>query len=503
VHPLVSMTRLRTAFALTLIAAPASAATVTRVVPIVLDVTTNTARYTTELTLTNDTPDAVTVSALYTPALGSKSGNGTVTDSLGPGEQRRIPDVLAWLRTKGLPLPPVEVESSQGGTLNLDFTGPKVEPARVWALARTGSDTGSPLPVGRASTSYAAPLAGGGATAALLYAVSSSVDRTNVALVNLSPKPLTYSVSLIPAAPIGREYPVRSSYVLGGWGWTQINNDELLDAYGVRFGLVVVSATAPVWAYAVVNDRLTNDGSFVPPTSVPQGVTGYTMAVEVGAFSTEVELSGDGSPSPFSSPTVGLGFYDSIAGGEAGFSPIIFYDESDPVIIDTLRDARSSTLGPHGTQSAGILAVEGSWGGGALVRTLAHAPSGGRFGVNVPPLQMSDAASTRAAVYGLVADDTNRSNVAVFSPEGPIALLLEVHDGLARGSVRGTPLAVALAARGWRQVNDILRSAGVTEGWVEVTRTSGTAGWFAYGIVNDGAYPGQRTDDGAYAPMSE
>ena len=493
----------RFALPLALLVTPLNAATVTRVVPIVLDVTTATARYTTELTLTNDTPDAVAVSALYTPALGSKSGTGTVTDSLGPGEQRRIPDVLSWLRTKGLPLPSAEVEASQGGTLRIDFTGPNVEPALVWALARTGSDTGPPLPVGRASTSYAAPLAGEGAMSALLYALSSSVDRTNVALVNLSPEPLTYSVSVTVAAPIGKEYSVRSSSVLGGWGWTQIDNDELFGAEGGSAGGIVgVSATAPVWAYAVVNDRITNDGSFVPMTSVAQGVT-YTVAVESGPFSTEVDLFGDGSPSPFSMPSVSFSFDDSLAGGEAAADEGTDYTESIPDIIDALRNARGSTLGPRGTKSAGLLAVESDMGGAALVRTLAHSPSGGRFGVNVPFVQMSDAASTRAAVYGLVADNTNRSNLAVFSPEGPVTLLLEVHDGLAAGSVRGSPLAVALAAREWKQVNDILRIAGVTEGWVEVTRTSGTSGWFAYGIVNDGAYPGQRSDDGAYAPMSD
>jgi hypothetical protein len=495
----------RFALPLALLLTPLSAATVTRVVPIVLDVTTDTARYTTEMTLTNDTPDAVDVSALYTPALGSKSGSGTVTDSLGSGEQRRIPDVLSWLRTKGLPLPPVEVERSQGGTLKLDFTGPNVEPARVWVLARTGSDTGPPLPVGRASTSYAAPLAGGGATSALLYAISNSVDRTNVALVNLSPEPLTYSVKVVDAYPVGRGYSVRSSSVLEGWGWTQINSDELLDAHSIRFGLIYVSATAPVWAYAVVNDRMTNDGSFIPATSLPEAETVYTVAVESGPFSTEVDLFGTGSPSPFSFPSMSLAFLDSLAGGEAEISGGTGFPESIPDIIDFLRGRSGSTLGPRGTQSAGVLAGFFDWGGAALVRTLARPRSGlgGRFGVHVPFVRMSDAASTRAAVYGLVADDTNRSNVAVFSPEGPVTLRLEVHDGLGGGAVRGSPQAVALAAREWRQVNDILRGAGVTEGWVEVTRTSGTAGWFAYGIVNDGAYPSQRTDDGAYTPMSE
>ncbi len=30
---------------------------------------------------------------------------------------------------------------------------------------------------------------------------------------------------------------------------------------------------------------------------------------------------------------------------------------------------------------------------------------------------------------------------------------------------------------------------------------SGTAPWIAYGVINDGANPGERTGDGAYVPM--
>ena len=37
---------------------------------------------------------------------------------------------------------------------------------------------------------------------------------------------------------------------------------------------------------------------------------------------------------------------------------------------------------------------------------------------------------------------------------------------------------------------------------MKVTRTAGTAAWIAYGVINDGGQPGQRTGDGAYVPMS-
>ena len=101
-----------------------------------------------------------------------------------------------------------------------------------------------------------------------------------------------------------------------------------------------------------------------------------------------------------------------------------------------------------------------------------------------------------------MSNDTNRSNVAVFSSGGSVTLRLDVHDGLAGGVVRGAPVTISLGPREWKQVNDILRSAGVTEGWVEITRESAAGSWFAYGVVNDGAYPGERTGDGSFVAPS-
>jgi len=43
---------------------------------------------------------------------------------------------------------------------------------------------------------------------------------------------------------------------------------------------------------------------------------------------------------------------------------------------------------------------------------------------------------------------------------------------------------------------------GVKNGWVKINRTSGLGAWGAYGVVNDGSAPGQRTGDGAYIPSS-
>lgn len=501
------------AFVLCVSAHVMGAATVTRVVPIVLYVTTDTARYTTELTLTNDTPDAVTVSALYTPALGSKSGKGTVTDRLEAGEQRRIPDVLWWLRTKGLPLPSGEEEPSQGGTLKVDFTGPSAEPSRISALARTGSDTRPPQPTGRTGTAYAAFLLDEAASSAWVYAVSNEVDRTNVAIVNASEVPVTFDVGVQDLSEKGvLSYKVAEGVTLGAWGWMQLDSPTFLEANGSRAGRVTVTANAPIYVYAVVNDRATNDGSFVVADSpVHHGSEGFTVAVETAGFVTEAAIFSSGSPR--SSSAVDLSYTDALgpvpgAGADTVIPPPFYGVAFVPNVIDRLRASTGSTLGAAATGPyGGILKVTYFFGGGSLVRTVAPSPAGGRFGVHIPSVRLSDATLDRAAVYGLVADETNRSNVAVGSiePFGPtwVRLRLTVHDGDAGGAVRGVPIDLDLPAGGWRQANGILRAAGVRSGWVEVTRIAGSGFWFAYGIVNDGASPGERTGDGAYVPMAK
>ena len=77
---------------------------------------------------------------------------------------------------------------------------------------------------------------------------------------------------------------------------------------------------------------------------------------------------------------------------------------------------------------------------------------------------------------------------------------LQVHDADAAGTPRGDPVTVTLVGTRWLQVDDILRSAGVRNGWVEITHEGGGF-WTAYGVINDGARPGERTGDGAYVPM--
>ena len=110
-----------------------------------------------------------------------------------------------------------------------------------------------------------------------------------------------------------------------------------------------------------------------------------------------------------------------------------------------------------------------------------------------------------ASVYGLRSDAENRSNVALVNTgdtdDGSITLSVQAYDGDDDGTPKGAPTVVVLAPGQWQQLNNFLATAGVSIGWVKVTRTAGFAPWIAYGVVNDGGAPGQRTSDGAYVGM--
>jgi hypothetical protein len=112
--------------------------------------------------------------------------------------------------------------------------------------------------------------------------------------------------------------------------------------------------------------------------------------------------------------------------------------------------------------------------------------------------------SDSAFVLGLKADANDRSNVAAINTgdpgSGSITLELQVLDGSSGGSAAGPPLSVNLNPGDWVQPSGFFAAANVPNGYVRVRRTAGTAPWYAYGVINDGGSPGQRTGDGSYVP---
>ena len=111
----------------------------------------------------------------------------------------------------------------------------------------------------------------------------------------------------------------------------------------------------------------------------------------------------------------------------------------------------------------------------------------------------TSAASVEAVVDGLRQTPTTRSNLALFNPSTtvPVSVTYDVHDG-ATGAKVLSSVPFDLPPLGWSQVDRVLSGTAVTEGFVRVRRASAGGTFAAYGVLNDGAAPGERTGDGSY-----
>jgi hypothetical protein len=476
-----------------------------RLVPIVLDVATASAHFTTELALTNRGMSAVDVTIQYTASLGS--GSGTVTDSLSAGQQRIIPDVIAYLRQKGLSIP---VGGAQGGTLLLTF--PNVAATQVPSVtARTTTATVSPLPVGRAGLAYAAvdPQIGTNGALTVFGLRSNAADRSNVAVFNTSNADVTFKVTAYSGTGNGASAVVAAADTLPAWGWHQYN--RILDGPGFAQGWVTVertSTTGSFGIYGVVNDNTTNDASLIQPArgSAFLIYTNIPVLVETASFGSELILANsDTVPAVFH-----LEYAESLTGSGSGSTDVTVAPGTQVIIPGAIAYLRSKGLpigAPGGSYSGSLhIAVSGASPARTFVGARTSSPAaGGEFGVYTPAFAPGAEADAEAVVPGLRADSENRSNVAAANVGGPdagsITLSLQAYDGDAGGVAKGAPATLTLAPGRWQQINNILAGAGVSNGWVKITRTSGTAPWVGYGVVNDGGAPGQRTGDGAYVPM--
>src|SRR5271169_1068358 len=330
---------------------------VTRLVPIVLNVAgTGGARFSTELTLANRGTSTATVQLVYTAASAlSATGSGAVQTTLGPGSQLVIPDTIAYLRTQGLPIP--ADGSDQGGTLLVTFGGLSSGDV-AFASARTTAPSGA----GRAGLSYAGARmddvnvqSGVQTGTSWLYGLRENpADRTNLALVNASASSaITLAVTLFNGTGTG-SYVLSPNLSLGPGQWTQI--DHVLSQAGFTSGYARIdflSGSGPYFAYAVFNDNVTNDGSFVPPgTGSPASeALCLPVLVETSVFQSELVLT-NGSAVP---QTATLTYAESLApalgsGGSAVLTLAAGEQLIIPAAIDFLRQ-QGVSIGPMGAAS--------------------------------------------------------------------------------------------------------------------------------------------------------
>ena len=495
-------------------AGASSPSTVTRFLPIVLDATGR-ARYTSELFLANRGTTEASVTLLYTAAAAfGGQGSGTVTVSLPAGHQLVLDDAIGYLRSKGLAIP---ATGNQGGSLRVTFDRLSSD-----AAAHAGVRITSPSENGRAGVSYVAPRLEELPTTATswLHGLrSSSQDRTNVAFANASTSSsITLRLTLVNGEGTSQKH-VFDDVTLGPGQWKQI--DDVFVGTGLSQGYASVSVvpdgagasgTGPYFAYAVFNDEVTNDGSFVPfeAASAPAEACLLPVVVETGPYTSELVLTNRSSQAQ----TVELSYVESLspeagAGGMAVETLAAGEQKLFSSILETLR-GKVATIGPKGGTYAGTLTARFLAGGSAAqgyagARTGSPARTGaGRYGLFYRGIGASSRAQASAWVHGLRQDATVRANVAVAaSPENGAAIRVhaEVYNG-ETGALAGTTAEVSLSPGGWTQWANLLPAYGVTQGYVRVVNETPSASFAAYGVVNDGASPGSAagTDDGSYVP---
>ncbi|HEV8269534.1 MAG TPA: hypothetical protein VGR00_14920, partial [Thermoanaerobaculia bacterium] len=477
-----------------------------RSVPIVLtSAGLNGSFFTSELTIANRGNNPVTVDYTYTAAFGG--GSGTTSDFLPPGQQKIVPDAIAYLQTLGLP---ISSSGNRGGTLTAKFNNLSAPDGGVLSVRTTTAVSGGRAGLAYPGTTTASLLRG---SAYLCGLRQNGEDRSNVAFVNAGDAadgPITLRPTVFSGDSTASQ--TLDDVTLAPGQFTQLT--EVLAPLGISNGFVrvdKVSGKAPYQTYAVINDQANSDGSFIPavPIDALVGVKSLTLpvVVESSAFSTEVILTNWSS----SAKTVALKYVaDAIQ--SAGNAATVSVDVPPgrqivlPSFVQYLRSRGAPGVVAPGPTFAGGLFVTlttGDAGGLSIGARTASPGGGGKYGLFYVALPNGRGVANTVWLYGLQQNAENRSNLALVNSgdydDLPITFKVEVFDG-ATGAIVGTMSDVILGAKRWYQIGNVLTAsgAGTTSGYVRVTRVAGQNSFVAYGVVNDGGAPGQRTGDGAF-----
>ena len=459
--------------------------------------------FTSELTLTNRGGSRAAVKYTYTASIGT--GTSTAEDSLEAGEQRVIPDAIAYLASLGMPIG----EGPAGGTLKVEF--PTLSSASDAAVMVR---TSTPVADGRAGLAYVGLNPAGLLTAPVFLCGlrQNRTDRSNVALQNAgeaSDGDTTLRVTVFSGDAADASPRVTREVTLGPGGFHQYSG--ILGSVAQGYVRVErVSGTAPFYAFGVINDNTNSDGSFVFPVTASSlaGRGGQTLPVIIESRDFQSELM----VTNFSrgAKTIEFNFVsDAVqaSGNSADFSLTLQAGEQRliPGLVDWLREQGVAGIGPAGRIFVGALFATVDRGdmSGIVIGARTGSPDGrgGQYGLFYNAVPEGLAFTDSAWVFGLQQNSENRSNLALVNTgefdDSPSAFEIDVYDG-SRESPEPRTLTVTLGARRWHQVNRIL--GGTSQGYVRVRKVSGNNPFLAYGVINDGATPGQRSDDGAYIP---
>ena len=461
----------------------------------------NNAFFTSELTLTNRGTEEATLHYTYTAHTGD--GSGTATDTLAPGQQRIQPDAIRYLTDLGIPIPG---SGNRIGTLRVEVSGS----SEVSLTTRTTTD----VPDGRAGLAYPSIAEAEGFQEAVYLCGlrQNTQDRSNVAFQHMGSSDEA-SITLRTTVYSGEADDTRSLVVgeveLQPGGFHQYSG--LLGRLGTPAQGYVkvekVEGEAPFYAYGVINDNFNSDGSFVFPLTASSlvGTSGQTLPViiETGTFQSELTLTN------FSTSDKQVDFSFVADGVEKGndtaeFSLTLKAGEQTilPDIVEELRGREVAGIGRAGRAYVGALfarAAEGDMSGIVIgARTGAPDKRGGQYSLFYNGVPYGSASVESAWIYGLQQNAENRSNLALVNTgeidDTPSTFEITIFDG--SGESRPRTRSVTLGPRRWTQENAILGK--ISQGYVQVRKVSGNNPFVAYGVINDGGRPGERSGDGAF-----
>ena len=466
----------------------------------------NNAFFTSELTLTNRGTEEAILHYTYTARSGG--GNGTATDKLAPGRQRIRPDAIGYLTGLGIPIPG---SGNRIGTLRVEVSGS----SEVSVTTRTTTA----VPDGRAGLSYPGIAQDEGFQEAVYLCGmrENTQDRSNVAFQHMG-APDEGSITLRTTVYSGEADDTSPRIVgeveLQPGGFHQYSG--LLGRLGTPAQGYVkvekVGGEAPFYAYGVINDNFNSDGSFVFPLtqSVLVGTSGQTLPViiETGTFQSELILTN------FSTSDKQVDFSFVVDPAEAGsgtatFSLSLKAGEQSilPNLVSWLRQQEVAGIGPAGRPFVRALfatPAEGDMSGIVIgARTGSPDKRGGQYSLFYNGVPYGSASVESAWIYGLQQNAENRSNLALVNTgeidDSSSTFEITIYDG--SGERKPRTKSVTLGPRRWTQENGIL--GNISQGYVQVRKTSGNNPFVTYGVVNDGGRPGERSGDGAFLLSQE
>ena len=464
--------------------------------------------FTSEMTLTNRGPEAVALNYTYTAHLGS--GSGTASEVVAAGRQKIVPDAIKHLRGLGVPIPG---SGNRIGTLAVEFAAD----SEVGVSVRTTTA----VPLGRAGLAYPGVSEEGGFQEPVYLAGlrQTPQDRSNLAFQNMGTAaegPIRLRATVFSGDAADSHPTLLEEVTLEPGGFHQYSG--VLGSLPNGFVRVEKTAgKAPFYAYGVINDQANSDGSFVLPVTAGSlvGTTGLTLPVivESGAFTSELTVTNFSEQAR----TVSFAFVSEgvdTSDRTARFSMSLEAGEQriTPDLVNEMRRQGVSGIGSAGGLAGALFArVEGGDMSGIAIgaRTVSQAVfAGGQYGVSYNAVPYGSAFSQVAWVEGLQQNQESRSNLALVNSgevdNSDSVFAIDIYDG-DTGLLVTTITGRRVPARGWRQINSILRdyTEDTTQGYVRIRKISGNNPFLAYGVINDGGAPGERSGDGAYLAARE